>query len=65
MHTQLRAKGLRLTQFSARDITLLAETHLAQHRDELLAEAKAIVEGWMAEGFYGKQAQRAWRAKLT
>ncbi len=58
---QLRAQGLQLAQFSARDISLLAEAYLdQQHHFELLAEAKAIVERWMAEGFFGKRAQRAW-----
>ncbi len=64
VQAQLRAKGLKLAQFSARDIGLLAEAYLDQHRAELLAGAKAIVERWMAEGFFGKRAQRAWRAKL-
>ncbi len=52
VQAQLRAQGLKLAQFSAQEITLLAEAHLAQHRDELMAEAKAIVERWMAEGFF-------------
>jgi len=39
----IRAKGQRISDFSAREITLLAEDYLAQHRAELIAEAKHIV----------------------
>ena len=34
----IRAKGQRISDFSAREITLLAEDYLAQHRAELIAE---------------------------
>src|SRR5262249_17870786 len=36
----IRAKGQRLADFSAREITLLAEDYLAQHREQLRAEAE-------------------------
>ncbi len=36
---QLRAQGLKPQQFTAREIALLAEDYLAQHRAELIAEA--------------------------
>jgi hypothetical protein len=33
--------------------------YLADHREELLAEAAALVERWRQEGFFGKRAQCA------
>ena len=57
---QLQAQGLKLAQFSAKDITLLAEGYLAQHRHELIVEAMTTVEQWTARGVFGKRAQRAW-----
>jgi hypothetical protein len=39
----IRAKGQRLSDFSAREITLLAEDYLAQHRAELIAEAENAI----------------------
>jgi hypothetical protein len=35
VQANIRAKGQRITDFSAREITLLAEDYLAQHRQEL------------------------------
>ena len=40
---EIRAQGLRLNDFSARDLTLLAERWLAE-RPHLLAEARAKLE---------------------
>ena len=40
---QLRARGERVAQLSARDITLLAEQYLAEHRQALMEEAQAMV----------------------
>jgi hypothetical protein len=42
----IRAKGQRLSDFSAREITLLAEDYLAQHRAELIAEAENAIATW-------------------
>jgi hypothetical protein len=42
----IRAKGQRLSDFSAREITLLAEDYLAQHRAELVAEARHVIATW-------------------
>jgi citrate lyase beta subunit len=55
---QLRAKGLRPTHIPPRQINVLANAYLAAH-PELLAEARALVERWTAEGVFGKRAQRA------
>jgi hypothetical protein len=40
---QLRARGEHVAQLSARDITLLAEQYLAEHRQALMEEARAMV----------------------
>ncbi len=40
---KLRAEGTRLSEFAAREITMMAEDYLAQHRDQLTAEAKALI----------------------
>jgi len=42
---QLKARGERVAQLSARDITLLAEQYLAEHRQALMEEAQAMVMG--------------------
>lgn len=54
---ELRAQGLRPNHYSHRDLVSRAEAYLAQHRAELITEAKAIVERWQAEGFFGKRAK--------
>jgi hypothetical protein len=50
---KLRAQGLKLQQFSARDITVLAEEYLAEHRAQLIHEAREIVDRWNAQGMFG------------
>ena len=42
----IRAKGQRIAGFSAREITLLAEDYLAQHREQLWAEAEHAIATW-------------------
>jgi hypothetical protein len=59
---QLQAQGLKPTHFSHRDLVIRAEQYLAEHREELIAEAREIVERWQAEGVFGKRAQEAQRA---
>jgi hypothetical protein len=41
VQADIRAKGLKIAQFTARDITEQAEVYLAQHRDELITKAAA------------------------
>jgi hypothetical protein len=60
---QLQAQGLRVSQFSNRDLVIRAEQYLAEHREELIAEAKEIVERWRVEGFFGKRAAPKTSAK--
>jgi hypothetical protein len=52
---QLSALGLRVSQFSHRELTLRAEAYLAAHREELVAEAREIVARWQAAGVFGKR----------
>jgi hypothetical protein len=54
---KLQAQGLRPSHFSHRDLVIRAEAYLAEHREELIAEAREIVERWQAEGFFGKRAR--------
>jgi len=59
-------QGIKLGQFSGREISLAADSYLAHH-PELLVEAAERVERWIAEGKLGKRAQLAWsqRAELV
>ena len=50
------AQGLRSSHFSQRDIVVRAEVYLAEHREELMAEVKQIVERWERQGFFGRRA---------
>jgi hypothetical protein len=54
---QLSAQGLRVSQFSHRDLVIRAEAYLADHRETLVAEARETVERWRREGFFGKRAR--------
>jgi hypothetical protein len=57
---QIRRQGkVKLSRVPARVITALARARLfedAEYRARLIAEAKAVVEQWRAEGFFGKRA---------
>jgi hypothetical protein len=56
---ELRAQSLKPSYIPHREIVVRAEQYLAQHRAELIAEAKAIVERWQAEGFFGRTRRKA------
>ena len=56
---QIRARGDKVHHYSARQIAELAEAELERNRASLFEEAKAVVEQWTAQGFFGKRAQRA------
>ena len=43
---QLRAQGLKVHHYSARDIALLTEDYMAQHRARLIEEAAQDVARW-------------------
>jgi hypothetical protein len=54
---QLRRQGFRMSQFSRRDLVVRADAYLAEHREELIGEAREVVARWQAEGFFGKRAK--------
>jgi hypothetical protein len=54
----LKGRGLKPTHLPHRDIVVLADQYLAQHRAELVAEARAIVDRWLAEGRFGRASVR-------
>jgi hypothetical protein len=43
---ELRAQGLKPQHFSAREIAVLTDYYLNQHRAWLIAEAEEIIETW-------------------
>ena len=61
---QFQAQGLKVSHIAAREITAAANDYLRDH-PELIADARETVDCWLAEGFFGKRAQRAWRATLN
>ena len=46
VQANIRAKGQRPADFSAKEITLLAEDYLAQHGEELRAQAERAIATW-------------------
>ena len=52
---QLQAQGLKPTHLSHGDLVVRAEQYLAEHRAELIAEAREIVARWQAAGVFGKR----------
>jgi hypothetical protein len=46
VRADIRAKGQRPADFSAKEITLLAEDYLAQHGEQLWAEAEHAIATW-------------------
>ena len=53
---QLRDRGLKVSHYSAKEISLLAEEYFAQH-PELINEAVTAVERLRTGGYLGKRAQ--------
>ena len=43
VQAQIRARGERISDYSCRDISVLANAHLAQHQEELISKATAVV----------------------
>jgi hypothetical protein len=62
---QLQARGLKVSHFAQREIVAQAETYFAAHREQLVAQAKADVERWRLQGFFGKRAQCAGLVSAT
>jgi hypothetical protein len=58
---QVRAKGERISDYSARELSDMAQQYLERH-PQLLEDAMVGVAMWAREGFFGKaQRRRAWR----
>ena len=61
---ELRKYGLKPTHYAAREISSWAQLYLEDHPNSI-AEAKPVVEAWIAQGAFGKRAQRALCANLS
>jgi len=61
-----QAQGVKIAQLPYREIVAAAERYVAAHPD-LIAEAKEVVEQWLAEGMFGIRGGfcSTPRAKLT
>ena len=56
---QIRREGrIKLCSVPSREITAMAEAYILSHR-EIIAEARARVEQWRVEGFFGKAVQHS------
>ena len=53
----LRARGLKVVNFSHRELSLLAVEYAKRHGADLINDAAETVERWRVEGFFGKRAQ--------
>jgi hypothetical protein len=66
---QLAARGLKPAHFAMREIVVMAKEIVladAQYRAEVIAEAKAMVDRWHAEGVFGPRGGiRSRRATLS
>jgi hypothetical protein len=53
----MRARGLRVSNYSHREISLLAIEDAKRNGEELINDAAETIERWRTEGFFGKRAQ--------
>jgi hypothetical protein len=60
---ELKRQRRRLADVEAKEITGRAKDYLIAH-PELVADARPVVESWIARGVFGKRAQRAFCATL-
>jgi hypothetical protein len=61
---QLQAKGEKVTHYSARDISVLANQYLADHRAELIPPAIEQARAMILSGAMGKRAATAFKEEL-
>jgi hypothetical protein len=54
---RLQAQDLKVSRLPLRDLRARAEQYLADHREELITEARETVEQWRLQGFFGKRAK--------
>jgi hypothetical protein len=55
----MQRQGRKPATIPHREIVAAANVYLRDHREELIAEAKEVVERWRLEGFFGKRARDA------
>jgi hypothetical protein len=61
---QLQAQGLKVTHYSAKDISVLANQYLADHRAELIPPAIEQARAMILSGAMGKRAAKAFKEEL-
>src|SRR5260370_20622273 len=54
---ELQKQGLKASHYSAREISSWGSVYLEDH-PELVAEARPVVEAWIAQGVFGKRAAK-------
>lgn len=59
---ECQRRGLKQAQMTRREIVAAGQDYLSKH-PELIAEARVIIDRWLADGLFGKRAQRAWAAR--
>ena len=59
----LRKFGHKPTHYSAKEISSWGRVYLDDH-PELLSEAKPVIERWIAQGVFGKRAQKEFTKQL-
>ena len=53
VQAQIRARGQRISDYSCREMSVMAEAHLAQHREELINIATQVVATFPEFSRYG------------
>jgi hypothetical protein len=61
---ELQKQGIKVSQYSAREISSWARLYLEDRHEALIPPAIEQAQRWMLEGFFGKRAQRALCVKL-
>jgi hypothetical protein len=61
---QMQSAGLKVNHFPMRELKARAETYLAQNREALITEARAVVAEWEREGYFNR-GRRGRRSKIT
>lgn len=62
---EMQQQGLKRWRFAHKEIVAMAEDYAREHRAELVAGAKAIVEEWAAEDAQRRQRQCSERSRIA
>jgi hypothetical protein len=62
---EMQRRGVKPAYVPYREIVAAANEYAAQHRAELIAEAKQIVAKWEAEGFFGRAKLKTFDQRAT